>query len=83
MVDRLFEIKNAAVRKFGPVLGYAILIVGCLAFLSLLGFLLKSLIKLGIALAVGAILLFGAFKLYELLSTKKKRMSICHTAPFT
>lgn len=71
MVDRLFEIKNAAVRKFGLVLGYAILIVGCLAFLSLLGFLLKSLIKLGIALAVGAILLFGAFKLYELLSTKK------------
>lgn len=71
MLDQLVVFKNTVIRKFGPVLGYAILIVGILAVISLLGFLLRSLVKLGIALAVAAIVFFGAYKLYELLSAKK------------
>jgi|BioPla2DNA2_1021312.scaffolds.fasta_scaffold131536_2 uncharacterized membrane protein len=71
MVDRLVEIKNNTVKKFGPVLGYVILIAGALAILSVLGFLLKSLIKMVIVLAIGAIVVFGAYKLYELMSSKK------------
>ena len=71
MVDRLVEIKNNTVKKFGPVLGYVILIAGALAILSVLGFLFKSLIKMVIVLAIGAIVVFGAYKLYELMSSKK------------
>ena len=71
MVDRLVEIKNNTVKKFGPVLGYVILIAGALAILRVLGFLLKSLIKMVIVLAIGAIVVFGAYKLYELMSSKK------------
>ena len=71
MVDRLVEIKNNTVKKFGPVLGYVILIAGALAIISVLGFLLKSLIKMVIVLAIGAIVVFGAYKLYELMSSKK------------
>ncbi|NLW02455.1 MAG: hypothetical protein GX027_04230 [Clostridiaceae bacterium] len=70
MLNTLVEFKNTVVKKFGPVLGYAILVVGGLAVLSVLGFLLKSLIKLAIALAIGAILVFGAIKLYEILGSK-------------
>ncbi len=70
MLNTLVEFKNTVVKKFGPVLGYAILVVGGLAVLSVLGFLLKSLIKLAIALAIGAILKFGAIKLYEILGSK-------------
>lgn len=70
MLNTLVEFRNTVVKKFGPVLGYAILVVGGLAVLSVLGFLLKSLIKLAIALAIGAILVFGAIKLYEILGSK-------------
>ena len=70
MLNTLVEFKNTVVKKFGPVLGYAILVAGGLAVLSVLGFLIKSLIKLAIALAIGAILVFGAIKLYEILGSK-------------
>ena len=70
MVDRLVEIKNNTVKKFGPVLGYVILIAGALALLSVGGALLHSLIPLVRVLARGAIVVFGAYQLYDLLSAK-------------
>ncbi|HOQ75025.1 MAG TPA: hypothetical protein PK369_00480 [Thermoclostridium sp.] len=71
MLSSMFEFKNSVVRRFGPILGYAILVVGGLAVLSVLWFLFKSLIKLAIALAIGAILVFGAIRLYEIICSKK------------
>jgi len=72
MINSILELKNTVVKKFGPVPGYAILVVGGLAVLSILWFLFKSLLKLAIALGIGVILVLGAFRLYEALSSKKK-----------
>lgn len=71
MLGYLVDIKNTVVKKFGPILGYGILAVGGLAVLSALWLLLKSLIKMVIALAIGAVVVFGVYKLYELLGSKK------------
>lgn len=65
MAERLMELKNAVIRKFGPVLGYGVLIVGGLSVLSLLGLLLKSLLKLAIVLAAGALVALGISKILE------------------
>ena len=71
MLNSLIEFKNNMVKKFGPILGYAILIVGGLAVISLLGLLLKTLLGVLIGLAVASLVIFGVYKVYEAVSTKK------------
>jgi hypothetical protein len=71
MLNKIIGFKDQVIGKLGPVLGYAVLIIGGLAALALLGFLFRALVGVIIGLAVGAAVLFGAYKLYEMLSTKK------------
>lgn len=71
MLNNVIGFKNTIINKFGPVLGYAILIICALAVLSLLGFLFKTLIGILIGLAVASLVIFGAYKLYGLICTKK------------
>lgn len=72
MMNQLIDFKDTVIKKFGPVLGYGILIIGGLAVLSVLGVLLKSVIKILISLAVAAVLVFVVYQVYVRLSSKKK-----------
>ena len=71
MLNNLISFKDTIINKFGPVLGYAILIVCALAVLALLGFLFRTIIGIIIGLAVASLVVFGAYKLYGLICTKK------------
>ena len=71
MMNTIIEFKDSVIKKFGPVLGYAILIIGGLLALSILGFLLKTLFSVVIWLIIAGLIIFGVYRLSEWLKTKK------------
>lgn len=71
MLNTIMEFKDSIIKKFGPILGYAIIIVGILAVISIVGFLLKSLVSLAIFVAVTGLILFGIYKLTEVFKSNK------------
>lgn len=71
MLNTLLGFKNTVINKFGPILGYAIIIIGALAALAILGFLFKSIIRFLIGLAVAGLIVFGVYKIYQLCTAKK------------
>ena len=71
MMNTIIEFKDSVIKKFGPVLGYAILIIGGLLALSILGFLLKTLFSVVIWLIIAALIIFGVYRLSEWFKTKK------------
>lgn len=70
MLNTIVAFKDSIIKKFGPVLGWAILIVGTLAALSIIGFLFKVFFRIAIGLVVAGLVLFGVYKAYEALSAK-------------
>lgn len=71
MLNSLIEFKNSVINRFGPILGYAILIIGGIAALSILGFLLRTMYGLLIGLIIAGLILFGVYKVYEMIQRKK------------
>ena len=72
MLYSLMQFKDSIIKKFGPILGYAIIIVGTVLILSILGFLLKTVFKVAIGLIIAAAVLYGGYKAYEALFSKNK-----------
>lgn len=71
MWNTIMAFKDSVIDKFGPVLGYAILIVGGLIAFSVLGILIKLIFNIMVGLIVAAIIFLGAYKIYELLKSKR------------
>jgi Zn-dependent protease len=71
MLNDLIAFKDTVIKKFGPVLGYAMLIVGALIALSILGFLLRTVFAFAIWLVVAGAVVFGIYKLIEMFKTNK------------
>lgn len=70
MLNELIAFKDTVINKFGPVLGYALLIAGALLLLSILGFLLKTAFAVAITLLIGGAVVYGILKLIELFKPK-------------
>lgn len=71
MLNTLLSFKDSVIKRFGPVLGYAILIVGTLAALSIIGFLLRTLFSVAIGLIIAGGVVFGIYKLIEVIKSGK------------
>ncbi len=71
MWNTIMAFKDSVIDKFGPVLGYAILIIGGLIAFSVLGILIKLIFNIMVGLIVAAIIFLGAYKIYELLKSKR------------
>ncbi|NMA65527.1 MAG: hypothetical protein GX957_04695 [Clostridiaceae bacterium] len=71
MLNSLITFKDSIINKFGPFLGYTIIVIGGLFAISLIGFIIKVLFKIFISLLICAALIFGIYKIYEWYKSKK------------
>lgn len=71
MLNYLIGLKDATLKKFGPILGTIILVLGVIVAVSIIGAVVKALFGLAVALVIGAAILFGVYKLFEAISSKK------------
>ncbi len=73
MINTIIEFKDSVIKRFGPVLGYAILIVGGLLVLSILGFLFRVVFNVAVGLIIAGLVIFGVYKLSEWIKSKNHR----------
>lgn len=72
MQSYLISIKDAYIKRFGTVLGYILLVVSALVSIAILGFLIKTFLKVAIAIIIICCALFVMYKLSEVIKSKKQ-----------
>lgn len=71
MLNTLMAFKDSVIQKLGPVLGYAVLILGGIVALSLLIALAKTVFTLFVWLVILGAVAYGVYKLYDIITAKK------------
>lgn len=73
MLNTIIELKNSTLQKFGPILGWVILVLGGIVALGIIGFLLRVFFKLAITLIIIGAVAFAGYYVYEnFIKTKKE-----------
>lgn len=71
MYNYFISFKDAFINRFGPVLGYPLMVICLLVSLSIIVFLLKFFFSAAIGLLIACCVLFGIYKLSEIIKAKK------------
>lgn len=71
MHNYFISFRDAFINKFGPVLGYPLMVICLLVSLSVIIFLLRFFFSAAIGLLIAGCVLFGIYKLSEIIKAKK------------
>lgn len=70
MYNYFITFRDAFINRFGPVLGYVLMVICLIVTLSVIICLIKFFFKIAVGLLIICCILFGIYKLKELIKKK-------------
>lgn len=72
MYNYLFSIKDAFIKRFGPVLGYPLMVICLFVTLTVIIYIIRLFFSAALGFLIAFCILFGIYRLNEVIHAKKK-----------